>query len=157
MLRWRRRASRSPASSSASAETQPTAAANRNVASADAVYDARTIYEKDSPGVVDITVTEAAFGPVRWRTIALRARRAAPQAQAEGTSFVYDEQGDIVTASHVVSGAAKITVRFKDGTRAKATLVGADPSSDTAVIRVAAPAGTLAPLAPSRQLERRAG
>ena len=51
---------KSPASGLASAETQPTSAANQNVASADAVYDARTIYEKDSPGVVDITVTEAA-------------------------------------------------------------------------------------------------
>ena len=69
------------------------------------------------------------------------------QAQAEGTGFVYDRQGDIVTASHVVSGATKITVRFKDGTIAKATLVGSDPSSDTAVIRVSVPGETLTPLA----------
>ena len=138
---------KSPASGLASAETQPTAAANRNVASADAVYDARTIFEKDSPGVVDITVTEAASAQSRGGLSPFGPGDAAPQAQAEGTGFVYDEQGDIVTASHVVSGATKITVRFKDGTRMKATLVGADPSSDTAVIRVAAPAGTLAPLA----------
>jgi putative serine protease PepD len=138
---------KSPASSLASAETQPTSAANQNVASADVVYDARTIYEKDSPGVVDITVTEAASAQTGGGLSPFGPGDAAPQAQAEGTGFVYDEQGDIVTASHVVSGATKITVRFQDGTRMKATLVGADPSSDTAVIRVAAPAGALAPLA----------
>jgi putative serine protease PepD len=69
------------------------------------------------------------------------------QAQAEGTGFLYDEQGDIVTASHVVTGASKITVRFADGTKAAATLVGSDPSSDTAVIKVTAPAADLMPLA----------
>lgn len=138
---------RSPPSSSAGAEAQPASAANRNVASADAVYDARTIYEKDSLGVVDITVTEAASAQSGGGLSPFAPGSAAPQAQAEGTGFVYDKQGDIITASHVVSGATKITVRFKDGTRAKATLIGADPSSDTAVIRVAAPAGTLAPLA----------
>ena len=138
---------KSPASSLASAETQTASAANQNVASADAVYNARTIFEKDSPGVVDITVTEAASAQSRGGLSPFAPGNAAPQAQAEGTGFVYDEQGDIVTASHVVSGATKITVRFQNGTRMKATLVGADPSSDTAVIRVAAPAGTLTPLA----------
>ncbi len=138
---------KSPASSMASAETQPTSAANQNVASANAVYDARTIFEKDSPGVVDITVTQAASAQSSGGLSPFAPGGASPQAQAEGTGFVYDEQGDIVTASHVVRGATKITVRFQDGTRMKATLVGADPSSDTAVIRVAAPAGTLTPLA----------
>jgi S1-C subfamily serine protease len=111
--------SRSPASSSAGAETQSTAAANQDVASADAVYDARTIYEKDSPGVVDITVTEAASAQSGGGLSPFGPGGAAPQAQAEGTGFVYDEQGDIVTASHVVSGATKITVRFQDGTERK--------------------------------------
>ena len=60
---------------------------------------------------------------------------------------MYDRQGDIVTASHVASGATKITVRFEDGTIAKATLVGSDPSSDTAVVRVSVSAATLTPLA----------
>jgi len=57
------------------------------------------------------------------------------QTQAEGTGYVYDKSGDIITADHVVDGATKITVRFKDGSTAKATLVGTDPSTDTAVIK----------------------
>ena len=69
------------------------------------------------------------------------------QAQAEGTGFVYDKSGDIVTAAHVVSGATKISVRFSDGTTAKATLVGSDPSTDTAVIKVSVSASKLTPIA----------
>ena len=47
----------------------------------------------------------------------------------------------------MVSGATKITVRFASGATAKATLVGADPSSDTAVIKVSVPSSSLTPLA----------
>ena len=135
------------AASSASARTavQPSTTAP-NVASASPSYDAAAIYAQDSPGVVDIRVTEAASSQSQGG-LSPFVPGGSQQAQAEGTGFVYDRQGDIVTASHVVSGATKITVRFKDGTIAKATLVGSDPSSDTAVIRVSVPAGTLTPLA----------
>jgi putative serine protease PepD len=115
-----------------------------DVARTAAQYDAETIYKRDSPGVVDITVTQAGsqgagispFGP-----------GGGGSAKAEGSGFVYDQNGDIVTAAHVVDGATAISVRFKDGTTAKATLVGADASSDTAVIKVGASAAQLTPLA----------
>jgi putative serine protease PepD len=104
--------------------------------------DAETVYKRDSPGVVDIQVTTSSgsqglspFGP-----------SGSQQTQAEGTGFVYDKSGHIVTADHVVSGATKITVRFENGTTAKATLVGTDPSTDTAVIKVSAPPSELTPL-----------
>ena len=104
---------------------------------------AEQIYRLDSPGVVDISVTTDAaqqggvspFGP------------SGGSARAEGTGFVYDTKGDIVTASHVVDGASAIQVRFKDGSVAKATLVGTDPSSDTAVIKVNVASSKLKPLA----------
>ena len=102
----------------------------------------------------------------RWR----RPRRAAAalspftpggsgsqQSQAEGTGYVYDKAGNIITADHVVEGATKITVRFKDGSTAKATLVGTDPSTDTAVIKVSVPSSKLTPLDARRQLHGRAG
>ncbi len=68
------------------------------------------------------------------------------QTQAEGTGYVYDKSGNIITADHVVDGATKITVRFKDGSTAKATLVGTDPSTDTAVIKVSVASSKLTPL-----------
>ena len=130
---------------SASPTVQPTST-SRDVATATASYDAATIYKKDSPGVVDITVTETAQSGTDGLSPFRPGGGAQQQAQAEGTGFVYDKQGDIVTAAHVVTGATNITVRFQDGTIAKATLVGSDPSSDTAVIRVSVPTDTLTPL-----------
>jgi putative serine protease PepD len=139
------------AAGSSSSGSTATAAANPatttpDVAITSSSYDAAAIYAKDSPGVVDITVTESA-SPQSGNGLSPFVPGGSQQAQAEGTGFVYDRQGDIVTASHVVSGATKISVRFKDGTIAKATLVGSDPSTDTAVIRVSVPASTLTPIA----------
>lgn len=65
---------------------------------------------------------------------------------ALGSGFVWDEQGHIVTNNHVVNGADKIEVTFNDGTIVPATLVGADPDSDLAVLKVDAPAGELRPV-----------
>jgi len=59
---------------------------------------------------------------------------------AEGSGFVYDVEGHIITNNHVVEGAVEIRVTFPDGTVAKAKLVGADVYSDLAVIKVDIPA-----------------
>lgn len=62
-----------------------------------------------------------------------------PQQQYQsglGSGFVWDQNGHIVTNNHVVIGADKIEVTFSDGTIVPATLVGADPDSDLAVLKV---------------------
>jgi serine protease Do len=59
-----------------------------------------------------------------------------PRAQGTGSGFVYDDKGHILTDNHVVEGAGKITVTFHDGVEATATIVGTDPQSDVAVIKV---------------------
>ncbi len=72
-----------------------------------------------------------------------------PQQQLQralGSGFVWDQQGNIVTNNHVVSGANKIEVTFSDGTTVPATLVGADPDSDLAVIKVDVSADKLHPV-----------
>jgi putative serine protease PepD len=98
------------------------------------------LYDQTTPGVVDITVTSSSssdngfFGPQ------------SQQSQAEGSGFVYDSNGDIITNAHVVDGATAIKVRFKDGSTAKATLVGKDESTDIAVIKVDVPSSKLHPL-----------
>jgi len=110
-------------------------------------FNAQTIYKQDSPGVVDITVTEASSQGDNGGLSPFTPGGGSQQAQAEGTGFVYDENGDILTAAHVVSGATTISVKFSDGTTAKAKLIGSDPSSDTAVIKVSVPSSKLTPLA----------
>jgi len=66
--------------------------------------------------------------------------------QALGSGFVWDTKGDIVTNNHVVDGATKIEVTFSDGTTVPATIVGQDPYSDLAVIKVDVSADKLSPV-----------
>jgi len=66
--------------------------------------------------------------------------------QAQGSGFIYSKDGFIVTNNHVVNGADAIEVTFPDGMISKANLVGADPYSDLAVIRVDQTLSNLQPL-----------
>ncbi|MGN6379211.1 MAG: S1C family serine protease, partial [Gaiellales bacterium] len=65
--------------------------------------------------------------------------------QAQGTGFVIDAKGDIVTNAHVVAGASHIVVQGHNGTTYPATLVGTDTVTDVAVIRVS-PSAALQPV-----------
>ena len=69
-----------------------------------------------------------------------------PYGQGLGSGFVWDKAGNIVTNNHVVEGADKIEVTFSDETIVTAELVGADPDSDLAVIRVDLPPDQLHPV-----------
>jgi putative serine protease PepD len=63
-----------------------------------------------------------------------------------GSGIIYDQRGDIVTNDHVVGSSTSFTVQFLGGRQARATLVGAFPADDLAVIRVkGAPASVLKP------------
>ncbi|MBM3152018.1 MAG: PDZ domain-containing protein [Chloroflexi bacterium] len=88
------------------------------------------IYESVSPGVVAITANSTGN----------------PLSQL-GSGWVYDRDGYIVTNNHVVEGATEFEVDFVSGYKAYATLVGVDPHSDLAVIKVDAPPDELHPLA----------
>ena len=72
---------------------------------------------------------------------------AQPQySQALGSGFVWSKDGYIVTNNHVINGANKIEVRFSDGTTVPAKLIGADPDSDLAVVKVDNPGFALTPI-----------
>jgi putative serine protease PepD len=99
------------------------------------------VYRKAGPGVVEITTTTSSgssnspfpFG-------------GSGQSQAQGSGFVYDSNGYIVTNDHVVQGATKVSVTFADGSKYSAKVVGTDPSTDLAVLKVDAPSSKLHPL-----------
>jgi S1-C subfamily serine protease len=64
----------------------------------------------------------------------------------QGSGFLYDSQGDIITNSHVVHGSDSIEVVFSDGTTMPAEVVGEDLHSDLAVVRVSSLPGDARPL-----------
>jgi putative serine protease PepD len=72
------------------------------------------IYKNASPGVVDLKVNDS----------------------AEGSGFVVDKKGDVVTNAHVVEGATTIKVTFADGTKVSGRVLGTDATTDIAVVRV---------------------
>jgi serine protease Do len=66
------------------------------------------------------------------------------QATGEGTGFIVDGDGNVLTNNHVIEGAGRVTVVLADGTRLPAQVVGADPGNDVALIRASLPAGKTA-------------
>jgi len=107
------------------------------------------LYKDDTPGVVDITVESTTAGSSSFGNPSFgNPGGAQPQqkTEAEGSGFVIDSNGDILTNEHVVDGATSITVHFHDGTTAKGTLVGSDKSTDVAVVKVDVAASELHPL-----------
>ncbi len=100
------------------------------------------IYRQNAPGVVQITSTSrGAAGTDPFGN-------AVPgQAQsALGSGFVIDKEGHVVTNYHVVQGASKIEVSFSNQDTVKAEIVGTDPSTDLALLKVDVDAKALTPL-----------
>lgn len=64
----------------------------------------------------------------------------------QGSGFVFDNNGHVVTNNHVIAGAQEIQVIMADGKALDATLVGRDPGSDLAVLKVDPTAATLNPI-----------
>ncbi|HUI88890.1 MAG TPA: trypsin-like peptidase domain-containing protein [Anaerolineales bacterium] len=88
-----------------------------------------TLYQQTIPGVVTVLVNTS-------------------QGEALGSGFVLDGQGHIVTNDHVVEGAQnnKVEVDFNSGFKTYGTVIGTDPDSDLAIIKVDAPASELHPI-----------
>lgn len=75
------------------------------------------------------------------------------QPRASGSGVVISKDGYIITNNHVVEGQQSLAVTFADGTRHDATLVGTDPLSDLAVIKIKDPVLGFAPLGDSNALQ----
>src|SRR3970282_18557 len=119
----------------ASSNSEPTASGSR--------MSLNDTYRRAAPGVVQITSTIGGssqsdqFGGDQFST---------PAQRALGSGFVLDKAGHIVTNYHVVEGADDIKVSFSNRDTVKASVVGTDPSTDLALLRVEASATALTPL-----------
>ena len=93
------------------------------------------VYRRVSPGVIQVTsnvVTESVFGPQRQ--------------QGLGSGFVVDKDGHIVTNYHVIQGASEVFVNFSQDDQLKAKVVGADPATDIALLKIDGHRRGLAPI-----------
>jgi len=86
------------------------------------------VFEKVHPAVVNISTTTLSMN--FWLEIIPR--------EGQGSGFIIDREGYILTNNHVVAEAQKITVTMADGKKVSASLVGRDPASDLAVIKIPA-------------------
>jgi S1-C subfamily serine protease len=112
-------------------------------------FDANAIYKSYGPGVVTVISILSTSGPGGGQA-------------AQGSGFVLDKSGYVATNAHVVRGDApkfapvkQVYVQFSDGNKVAANVVGADLSSDVALLKVN-PAGlnlTPVPLGASSQLQ----
>jgi putative serine protease PepD len=121
----------------AAATPQVTVTSAAPTASSDTLSVA-DIYKRSYESVVEITVS-ATGEPTPFG--------GSGNQQSQGSGFVYDGDGHIVTNQHVVDGATSVSVKLWNGKSFNAKVVGSDPSTDLAVLDVDAPASVLKPLA----------
>src|SRR2546428_5987858 len=114
-----------PAVEEAAAQPRPVAARGDLAADEKATIE---LFERSKGSVVYISTTA--------RVLDLFSRNIFTIPQGTGSGFVWDERGHIVTNNHVITNAAGARVRLNDGRDYNATLVGASPVHDLAVLRI---------------------
>ncbi len=127
--------------------TGPLGTFDLTTADAAPAYDAEeqqniAVYKKALPSVVNITSTTVQFDFFYG----------AVPSQGQGSGFLLDKQGHILTNNHVIEGGQKIEVTLSDKHKYKATLVGADKNHDLALLQINAPNLLPATLAESNGL-----
>lgn len=132
-------------------ETRAAASGRDAAADGGAALSVQEVYRRTREGVVEVSATggqgtRTPYGP-------------APQGEqrSQGSGFVIDRDGHIVTNYHVVAGATSVTVTFSDGREVDARVVGTDPSTDLALLDVDVPADELTPLELGRSSDVQVG
>jgi len=110
------------------ATTAPSATAASGVPAGSSITE---VASRVRPAVVQVT-NQAVVGTDQFN-------RPVPQINGIGSGVIYDPNGLILTNNHVIEGADQLVVGLPDGRSFSATVVGADPQTDLAVLRISAP------------------
>ena len=94
-----------------------------------------TIYSTSLPSIVHIKVRQTVPGFFQNQ-----------ERTGQGSGFIWDTEGNIVTNYHVVASASIVDVEFADGSQYPASVIGLDPNSDLAIIKVNSNGKILTPL-----------
>ena len=95
------------------------------------------IYQRYSPGVVNITTTTLQYDFFL---------RPVPTEGGSGSGAILDTNGHVITNFHVIEGAQRLEVTLADKTKHQATVIGADPSNDLAVLKIEPGKNTMVPI-----------
>jgi S1-C subfamily serine protease len=124
----------------------PTLPGNVSQTSQERPLTVRGIYDRDAPGVVQVTTTTK----VRLTQTDWFGNPFGPQGtevqRSLGSGFVIDKAGYIVTNYHVVGDAQSVHVSFSNNDSMKAEIIGKDPATDVALLKVQASSRALKPL-----------
>ena len=107
------------------------------------------LFERSKDAVVFISVTQRVVDP--W------SRNMFSLPRGTGSGFVWDQHGHVVTNNHVILGASEARVRLNDGRDYGASLVGASPAHDIAVLRIRVPERPPTPLPIGTSAELKVG
>ncbi len=116
-----------------------------------------TAEERSNIGVFEAWKGSVVYISTSDRVVDFWTRNVMSVPRGTGSGFVWDEQGHIVTNVHVISGAAEATVKLADGRDYPATLVGASPAHDIAVLKIATTGKRLVPVAVGTSHDLRVG
>ncbi len=114
------------ASAAAPAAPRPPVVAQSSVAANQLEAQVENVYSAVSPSVVNITT----------RTMGYNFFSMPVPEQGTGSGFIFDDKGDVVTNFHVIQNATSITVTLPDRRGFKAKVIGQDPTTDIAVVRI---------------------
>jgi serine protease Do len=145
----------------------PRRATSLRGAAAGPIVDFADVVARINPAVVNVEATSKSRGPRRGRgrtdedddlfdapfDSAQPRRDGDPARRGEGTGFIIDSDGSILTNHHVIDRAERITVKLSDGRNLKARVIGSDPDTDIALIKIDGETGLpVAPLGDSSTL-----
>ena len=108
-------------------------------------HDATTLGDVLSSSKSNLTLVEL-FEKSEEGVVKIQVERDGQNRNSQGSGFVYDNLGHIITNAHVVDGASKATVTFLDGSQYDAEIIGKDKFTDIAVIKVSEKPRLLHPL-----------